>query len=323
MFAAAHPRWQAEGRGVVRGLDAVVQYLRDLDFELRALGHAHHVITMSPEDAERLRSFVPDARLSVSPCGVDCEEFRPPARPPPADVDVLFVGHFGHPPNVDAVRFLADAVLPRLRHPLRVRVVGRDVSPALARRTGIEFMGPVPDVRPHLAAARVVVAPVRFGTGMRGKVLEALAMGRPVVATRLGTEGLGVTPGRHCLVADDADGFAGALERVLADDALAATLGAEGRRLVASRFDWDVIAAAHEELYETVLRDPVRPAAIPAGGADALERIGRHLGRWPAFAIGVGLLGVRALRWHAGRRSPARPAVGGSLLAAGEDAATP
>src|SRR5262249_53125592 len=170
----------------------------------------------------------------------------PPPAPPPAPApDPLFVGHFGHPPNGDAVGFLVYDVLPRLGRPVGVRVVGRGPVPPLPAE--IDVAGAVPDVRPHLAAARVVVAPVRFGTGMRGKVLEALAMGRPVVTTSVGAEGLGAVSGRDVLVADGADGFAGAVRRVLDDPGLGVRLGAAGRALVAARFDWDAIAAAHED----------------------------------------------------------------------------
>src|SRR5262249_21666824 len=138
----------------------------------------------------------------------------------PTETDMLFVGHFGHPPNVDAVRFLVHDVLPRLGRRVRLRIVGRGVSPevaALARPGTVEVVGTVPDVRPHLAAAAIVVAPVRFGTGMRGKVLEALAMGRPVVTTSVGAEGLGAVSGQHLVIADGAADVSAGVRRLLDD----------------------------------------------------------------------------------------------------------
>src|SRR5262249_13653385 len=160
-------------------------------------------------------------------------------------VDLLFVGHFGHPPNVDAARFLATEVVPRLGRPVRARIVGHAIPPdvaALARARGIEVAGPAPDLRPLLAGAAVVAAPRRFGSGRRGKVLDALAMGRPVVTTTIGAEGLGAVPGRDLLIADDAAAFADAVDRLLTDAALAARIGAAGRVLAETRFDWDAIA---------------------------------------------------------------------------------
>jgi glycosyltransferase involved in cell wall biosynthesis len=167
-FAQERDAWRAAGRGLRRGAVFLHRHLRELDFELRAVRRVDHVVTMSAEDAARLHRFAPDLRISVSPCGVDCRTFRP--RDVPAEVDILFVGHFGHPPNVDAASFLVRQVVPRLGRGVRIRIVGRGVTPAVASLASpgrVEVAGAVDDVRPHLAAARVVVAPVRFGTGIR------------------------------------------------------------------------------------------------------------------------------------------------------------
>ena len=307
-FAAHAPAWRVAGGGLKAGAAALFRHLRDLDFELRAVARAHHVIVMSREDAARLRRFLPDLRLSVSPVGVDCAYFRPPPVPPPATTDVLFVGHFEHPPNPDAARFLLREVVPHLGRRARIRIVGHAIPPdlaALGPPGTTTVAGPVPDLRPELAGAAVVVAPVRFGTGMRGKVVEALAMARPVVTTSLGAEGLGAIAGRHLLVADGAEAFAAAVRHVLDDPAFAARLGQEGRALVESRFDWDVIAAGHEAIYEHVLADPGPAPALPEG-APRLPALAR-LGRLPALALGVARVGARGLRWHL-RRRPTRAA---------------
>jgi len=166
------------------------------------------------------------------------------------------------------------------------------------RSERIEVVGAVDDVRPHLAAARVVVAPVRFGTGMRGKVLEALAMGRPVVTTHVGAEGLGATSGVDLLVADDAGGFAAAVQRVLTDTTLAERLGAGGRRLAETRFDWDRIARAHEEIYARVLRDAGTPPRLPPDRSAVLAGLASVLPGRSHVALGAILLLRRAVRWH-------------------------
>jgi glycosyltransferase involved in cell wall biosynthesis len=309
-FAQEGDAWRAQGGGARAAGVFLHRHLRELDFELRAVRRVDHVITMSDEDAARLLRFHPDLGVSVSPCGVDCAEFRPAAEPPPAAVELVFVGHFGHPPNVDAMRFLVHDVMPRMGRAVRLRIVGRDAGPAvtaLARPGAVEVTGAVDDVRPHLAAGAVFVAPVRFGTGMRGKILEALALGRPVVTTSVGAEGLGAAPGRHLLVADGAGDFAAGVRRVLDDPALARTLGAGGRALVESRFDWGAIAAAHDDIYDRVLREPSRAAAGADGRAHRLQAIAGRLGWAPGLALGTSLLAARALRWHL-RRLRARPA---------------
>ena len=300
-FAAQGPRWRAEGRGLRSGAVLLHRYLRELDFELRATALADHVLTVTAEDAARLRRFLPDLPVSVSPVGVDTRDFHP--MPPRDDCrsDVLFVGNFIHPPNTDAVRFLATEVLPRLDRGVRVCVVGHGAEAAVAAlgATGITAIGAVDDLRPWLASATAVVAPVRFGTGMRGKVLEALAMGRPVVTTTLGAEGLGAVAGRHLLVADHAADFGAAVRRVLGDAELRTRLGQEGRALVETRFDWDGIADALEDTWRRVLRArraPDRPPpprfAIPARP--------RLRGR-PAIAAGAIRLLWRGAAWHARR----------------------
>jgi glycosyltransferase involved in cell wall biosynthesis len=162
----------------------------------------------------------------------------------------------------------------------------------------MHVLGPQEDLRPHLAAARVVVAPVRFGTGMRGKVLEALAMGRPVVTTTLGTEGLGATSGHELLVADDPAGFAAAIRSLLDDPALASRLGAAGRALVERRFDWEAIAADHEAIYERVLAGPRSTPSLPRDRSAALVVLARRLpAPWNGL-LGAMLLARRGASWY-------------------------
>lgn len=296
-FAQEGPLWRALGRPARFGAVLLHRYLRELDFEMRAVAAADHVIAMSPEDAERLRRFRPDLAVSVSPVGVDCTEFRPsPARGTPT-TDLLFVGNFGHPPNADAARFLVRDALPHMARSVTLRIVGRDaerVVGGLGQHGRVEVLGSVADLRPHLASARVIVAPVRFGTGMRGKVLEALAMARPLVTTRIGAEGLGAESWKHLAIADGAVDFAGAAQRLLDDPALAVRLGNAGRQLVCANFDWDIVAAGHDDIYARVLASGprgARPAPLAPAGSGGLRG-------WAAIGAGFGLLAARGVAWH-------------------------
>jgi glycosyltransferase involved in cell wall biosynthesis len=321
-FAQEGPRWRAERQGLRGAARALFRHLRDLDWELGAVRSVHHVITVSPEDAARLRRFAPELRVSVSPMGVDTAHYSP-VPPDGREGDLLFVGNFVHPPNLDALRFLLREVLPRVGRPVRLRVVGHGAREALpaARAAAVDVVGPVPDVRPHLAAAAIVVAPVRFGTGMRGKVLEALAMGTPVVTTRLGAEGLGAISGEHLLVADGAHDFAAAVRAVLDDRALAGRLGAGGRALVEQRFGWDAIAAAHDQIYDTVLRDPGPPPAPLVERGVLLRRTVGRLGRLPALGAGAAVVTVRGLgRYVAPLRPLPTAATPGTATRTGERA---
>ena len=128
-------------------------------------------------------------------------------------------------------------------------------------------------------------------------------MGRPVVTTTLGAEGLGASSGVHLLVADGAEPFAAAVGRLLDEPAVGARVGAAGRALVEARFDWDAIASAHEDLYARILANRVPAPVVAPDRGPGLARAMRAFGRFPAIAAGASLLAWRGARWHA---SPAR-----------------
>jgi glycosyltransferase involved in cell wall biosynthesis len=117
----------------------------------------------------------------------------------------------------------------------------------------VTIVGPVDDLRPHLAAASAVVVPLRLGSGTRLKILEAWAMARPVVSTTLGAEGLDAVPGRHLLVADDPADFARSVLRILGEPGLGDELGREGRALVSERYSWRGAAGALGAFFKQVL----------------------------------------------------------------------
>lgn len=194
-------------------------------------------------------------RVVVVPNGVDTTSV-PHAQPANGNA-LVYVGHFGYQPNQVAARELAEEILPRVRAEVpdaSLTLVGRDPGPAVRRLTGpgVEVTGSVPEVLPHLRAARVLVVPLRSGSGTRLKVLEAMAAGVPVVSTPLGVAGIELRDGEHVLLAESAAGLAEQAVRVIRDDALAARLSAAGRELVEGRYDWSAVArpliALHEEL---------------------------------------------------------------------------
>jgi glycosyltransferase involved in cell wall biosynthesis len=194
--------------------------------------------------SEHDRSLMGGAAVVV-PNGTDVPSSTTPV---PAVGDVVFVGSMDYPPNLEAVRWWAEAVWPALgevRPPLVA--AGRGAGAALAAHPGVVNLGEVDDVGPVLERARVVAVPLRSGSGTRLKILEALAHGRPVVTTAKGAEGLDAEDGVHLLVADDPRGFAAAVERVLADDDLAASLAARGRAF-AEDYAWHTIGARFVEV---------------------------------------------------------------------------
>lgn len=215
--------------------------------ERRWARRADAVVVCSREDAAVLGTG------HVVGNGVDLDRGRP--GPPPDGPRAVFVGHLGYEPNVDAVAWLADEIVPRarrIRPDLEVAIVGRAPRPevrASVERGGLELHADVPDVLPHLADARVALVPLRIGSGTRVKALEAMGTGRPVVGTTVGLEGLGVVPGRHAVVADDPEAFADGMVDVLEDDDRARRLAAAGRDL-AETFGW---AAMGQQYVDAVL----------------------------------------------------------------------
>jgi glycosyltransferase involved in cell wall biosynthesis len=239
----------------------------------QALWRSVDAVTVpSREDAARVRAACAGARVAVVPNAVDLERFRPrPGDPVPDGGTLLFFGALDYPPNVDGLLFFLDEIWPRIAstHPsARVRILGRRPPPELLARQGprVEVAGFVEDLRPSLAAAAAVIVPLRLGGGTRLKILEAMAMARPVVSTTLGAEGIGAASGRELLLADDPARFAAELRRLLDDPALGARLGSAARALVEARYAWRDSARVLEQLV-LELRDAV-PAREPRSAAE-------------------------------------------------------
>jgi len=219
------------------------------DFERRAARQAERVLFISPEEAALFCSRAgADLPIDHYPNGVDVDYFDPardyPDPYPAGGRQLVFTGVMDYPPNVDAVSWFAGEVFPALReaHPdLGFTIVGARPSEAvqaLARRPGVTVTGRVPDVRPYLAHATAVVAPMRVARGVQNKVLEAMAMDRPVLTTRAGAEGLGEGVGAYIAIADGPEAQRRILETWLTGGALP-----HPRAYVLEHFSWEGVYA--------------------------------------------------------------------------------
>ena len=219
-------------------------------------------LVASEEEAAALSRRYPAAAL-----GVIANAIRHPASlataesavasQPVEPIDFLMVGSLGYYPNADGAQFFCRDILPRIGQG-RVTILGSRPPAsvlALGRRPGVSVLADVASLAPYYAAARVAVVPIRAGGGSRIKILEAFAHGRPVVATRLGAEGLAVVDGQHLLIADTPEEFAAAARRLLADPDLAARLVSQARALVEQRYALDRVASTIEKAIEP-LADP-------------------------------------------------------------------
>jgi len=213
-------------------------------------------VTVSALDQQRLRAQLPAGSrlpITVIPNGVDVARLLP--LPPAAEPVVLFVGTLSYEPNIDAAQFFATQVFPRVRQAFpaaRFVIAGQHPAPgvrALARLPQVTVTGALTDLLPVYQQAQVVVVPLRAGGGTRLKILEALALGRPVVSTTLGCEGLELDDRLHLRLADEADALAQTVIEVLRDPAQRAALAEHGRQRVVERYAWPALAAGALALY--------------------------------------------------------------------------
>jgi glycosyltransferase involved in cell wall biosynthesis len=214
------------------------------------------VVVVSDGDRDALIALDPSLDVRVIPNGVDAKRFSPG---PFEDRDpdrVVFTGVMSYAPNVTAAIFLGREVMPLVREvrpSTRLSIVGRHPSPevrALGGLDGVEVLGEVPDLGPWLRTARVYVCPMVSGTGIKNKLLEAMACGAPCVATPLAIRGTHVVDGREALIGTEPREVAGAVLRLLQDEGLARSLGEAARRYVAAEHAWPSAGRALERVYE-------------------------------------------------------------------------
>jgi polysaccharide biosynthesis protein PslH len=196
------------------------------------------------------------SRITVIPTGVDIEYFRPSDHQEEPNT-IVFSGAMDWMPNEDAIVYFIKAILPRIRKHIpsaSLCVVGRDPSRGLlqlgASQRGIEVTGRVDDVRPFVRRAAVYVVPLRIGGGTRLKIFEAMAMGKAVVSTTIGAEGLPVHPGQDILIADDPEDFANTTINLLGDPIRRSEIGRTARELVDRWYSWDAVVQPFEAVLE-------------------------------------------------------------------------
>ena len=228
------------------------------NFERDALRRADLTLAVSEEDAIGLRDLATskaDCIIPV-PIGVDTEYFAPATRSPNSKT-LLSIGTMFWPPNVDALRWFCAEIWPKVqaRVPgVSLKIVGAKPTAAIRAlaesNPSIIVTGSVPDVRPYAEDCAAFIVPLRSGSGMRVKILNALSMGLPVVSTTVGAEGIAVQDGEHLLLADTPDAFAKAVLRLLKDPALGERLGAAGRRLMEEQYSWEAVGRTLLGVYE-------------------------------------------------------------------------
>lgn len=217
------------------------------------------VIAVSRADRDQMRDEFGVSEVYDVPTGVDTEYFRPLGNGPDP-YNLVFTGSMDWMPNEDAIIYFAEKILPQItrRMPLvTLTVVGRNPSRRLKAiadaNNQIKVTGRVDDVRPFIDSASAYVVPLRVGGGTRLKIYEAMAMGKPVISTTIGAEGLPVADGKELLIADDPEAFAGAAIRLLSDARLRERVGRRARATVCAHHGWERAASDFMKVCEGVV----------------------------------------------------------------------
>lgn len=203
------------------------------------------LLATSDHDREMFEQQLHVERVAVLPNGIDLDEFAP-AREAAEPGTILFSGLMSYYPNAQAMGWFLDSILPTILQQVpnaRLVVAGAAPPRWLIRRRGrhVHVTGRVPDMRPFLQRASVLIAPLLIGSGTRVKILEAQAVGRPVVSTSLGAQGLSLRHAESIVIADDAEAFADGVVRLLLSPGLADRIAASARTHVTAHFDWNRI----------------------------------------------------------------------------------
>ena len=211
------------------------------------------VVVLTELDAQALTRLNPATPTAVIPNGVDLDYLTPTGYEPD-EPTLLFIGNYDYLPNRDAALRLVRDIFPRIQPRMsraRLIIVGGNPPPELRAYASqsVEITGRVPDTRPYFEAALIFISPLRLGAGIKNKILEAMAMETPVVATPLSCDGIPVEPEEHVLLGTTDDELANAVFRLFQDPRLRRHLQRNGRQLVEQQFTWHHVAEQYDALY--------------------------------------------------------------------------
>jgi len=218
------------------------------------------VLSCSAVDAGLLRGLAPSAKVTIVPNGVDLAHFAPGENPAGDDQTLVFVGQMSWFPNWDGIAHFLMTSWPKIQmnHGARLRLIGHQDGRPLPKAKAVEKTGFVTDLRPLVQDAAVYIVPLRIGSGTRLKLLEAMAMGKAIVSTQVGAEGLGLVDNVHALLADTPKEFAHAVGRLLEDRELRMRLGHAARDHARVNFGWSEVGSRLTGVYTELLDNTAR-----------------------------------------------------------------
>jgi glycosyltransferase involved in cell wall biosynthesis/SAM-dependent methyltransferase len=243
----------ANGRGATLGPD----YAQEMTREVNTYAGADAVLTVSEKESELVDDFTGRHLAYAVPLAEDLDVS---AHSFAERRGMVFVGNFRHPPNVQAVEYLCQEILPRISADIRAEhplyIVGNDPNEAVLKASHglkhVHFVGWVPSVLPYVELARVSVVPLLYGAGTKTKLIQSLMIGTPSVSTNIGIEGLNLRNNEHVLVAEDATWFAASITRLIGDEALWGRLAEQGRNFILNAHGYDAVSTRFNDVLSQI-----------------------------------------------------------------------
>jgi glycosyltransferase involved in cell wall biosynthesis len=235
-----------------------IQARRLKRYEKWACESADHTVAVSSADKLSMMSIAPNVDVSVIPNSVDIADYARDEDVAGKEYDLVFIGKMDYRPNVDAVLWFAESIWPNLlkhRPQTTWAIVGQNPHSRLKKlrgRQGIKITGKVERIHPYLSGGAICIMPLRFGSGTRLKLIEAMASGKAIVSTAIGAEGFGLVDRQELIIADDAENFLVEILKLLSDAELRNQLGQRAKAF-AKQYDYRLVVPRFDDVYDTLL----------------------------------------------------------------------
>ena len=236
-------------------------FKRDKLIEIKALQNAAHVLVCSERDKQTILREVPDVneKITVVPNCVDFSEYKNylkynEMREKENENEafyVLFVGSFAYSPNIDALHIICNKIAPSFGNEVKFIIIGMN-PPDITRQKNVKFLGYVDDVKKYILDSDICIAPLRYGSGTRFKILEYMAMGKPVISTTKGAEGIDYIPNKDIVIEDNIDAFIERIQELLKNKRKREDIGENAMELIKQKYDWKIYQKTLLGVYEAV-----------------------------------------------------------------------